>query len=94
MGPFAHLATSPRFWRTAMTMSRAMNHLPIHVAPIAPIQAWLNQRTLPEFRGGNFRKWLKKRNEDYSLRSAPLLQPNSTSNHETRYHLPPRWAGS
>jgi L-lactate dehydrogenase complex protein LldF len=64
MGPFAHLASSPRLWRTAMTMSRAMNHLPIHVAPIAPLQAWLQQRTLPEFRGGHFRKWLKRRAHD------------------------------
>lgn len=61
MGPFATLATSPRFWRTAMTMSKAMNHLPIHVAPVAPLQAWFNQRTLPPFRGGSFRKWMKNR---------------------------------
>ncbi|MFP6866748.1 MAG: lactate utilization protein LutB domain-containing protein, partial [Roseibacillus sp.] len=61
MGPFATLATSPRFWRTAMTMSNAMNHLPIHAAPVAPLQAWFNQRTLPPFRGGSFRKWMKDR---------------------------------
>jgi L-lactate dehydrogenase complex protein LldF len=61
MGPFATLATSPRFWRTAMTMSNAMNHFPIHVAPVAPLQAWFNQRTLPPFRGGSFRKWMKNR---------------------------------
>lgn len=61
MGPFASLATSPRIWRTAMTMSRAMNYLPIEVAPVAPLKAWLNQRTLPEWRGGRFRKWLANR---------------------------------
>ena len=61
MSPFAHLATSPSLWRTAMTMSKAMNHLPIQVAPIKPLQDWLGQRTLPESHGGDFRKWLKNR---------------------------------
>ena len=61
MSPFATLATSPSLWRTAMTMSKAMNHLPIQVAPVKPLQEWLGQRTLPEWRGGDFRKWLKKR---------------------------------
>ena len=61
MSPFATLATSPSLWRTAMTMSKAMNHLPIQVAPIKPLQDWLGQRTLPESRGGEFRKWYKSR---------------------------------
>jgi L-lactate dehydrogenase complex protein LldF len=59
MSPFATLATSPSLWRTAMTMSKAMNHLPIHVAPIKPLQDWLGQRTLPDSHGGDFRKWFK-----------------------------------
>lgn len=59
MSPFGTLATSPSLWRTAMTMSKAMNHLPIQVAPIKPLQDWLGQRTLPESRGGEFRKWFK-----------------------------------
>lgn len=63
MTPFATLATSPSLWRTAMTMSKAMNHLPIQVAPIKPLQDWLGQRTLPESHGGDFRKWLKARNK-------------------------------
>lgn len=61
MAPFATLATSPSLWRTAMTMSKAMNHLPIEVAPVKPLQDWLGQRTLPPSRGGEFRKWLKTR---------------------------------
>jgi L-lactate dehydrogenase complex protein LldF len=61
MSPFAVLATSPSLWRTAMTMSKAMNHLPIQVAPIKPLQDWLGQRTLPESHGGDFRKWYKAR---------------------------------
>lgn len=61
MSPFAKLATSPSLWRTAMTMSKAMNHLPIQVAPIEPLRNWLGSRTLPESRGGEFRKWLNRR---------------------------------
>jgi L-lactate dehydrogenase complex protein LldF len=61
MAPFATLATSPALWRTAMTMSKAMNHLPLQVAPVRPLQDWLGQRSLPEWRGGDFRKWLKGR---------------------------------
>jgi L-lactate dehydrogenase complex protein LldF len=63
MGPFATLATSPSLWRTAMTMSKAMNHLPIQVAPVRPLQEWLGQRTLPEWEGGEFRRWMKKRKQ-------------------------------
>jgi L-lactate dehydrogenase complex protein LldF len=61
MAPFATLATSPSLWRTAMTMSKAMNHLPLDVAPVRPLRDWLGQRTLPEWHGGDFRKWLKSR---------------------------------
>ncbi len=61
MAPFATLATSPALWRTAMTLSKAMNYLPLQVAPIKPLQDWLGQRALPPSKGGDFRKWLKKR---------------------------------
>ncbi len=61
MSPFATLATSPSLWRTAMSMSKAMNHLPIQVAPVKPLQDWLGQRTLPAWHGGDFRKWMKSR---------------------------------
>ena len=61
MAPFATLATSPALWRTAMTMSKAMNYLPLQIAPIKPLQDWLGQRTLPPSKGGEFRKWLKAR---------------------------------
>ena len=64
MSPFATLATSPSLWRTAMTMSKAMNHLPIQVAPVKPLQDWLGQRTLPEFHGGEFRRWYKARKKE------------------------------
>ena len=61
MLPFATLATSPSLWRTSMTLSKAMNHLPLQYAPIKPLQDWLGQRTLPQSHGGDFRKWMKAR---------------------------------
>jgi len=61
MAPFAELATSPKLWRTSMTMSKAMNIMPLRIAPIKPLQAWLGQRTLPRSTGGDFRKWMKNR---------------------------------
>ena len=61
MAPFATLATSPILWRNAMTMSKAMNFLPLDIAPIKPLQDWLGQRTLPQSHGGDFRKWMKAR---------------------------------
>jgi L-lactate dehydrogenase complex protein LldF len=67
MSPFATLATSPNIWRTAMTMSKAMNHLPIHMTPLKPLQEWLNIRTLPKWQGGDFRKWLNKRNTETQI---------------------------
>jgi len=66
MSPFATLATSPSVWRTAMNMSKAMNHLPIHMTPLKPLQEWLNQRTLPAWKGGNFRKWMSARSKEKS----------------------------
>jgi L-lactate dehydrogenase complex protein LldF len=64
MSPFATLATSPSVWRTAMTMSKAMNRLPIHMTPLKPLQEWLNQRTLPDWKGGDFRKWMSARKKN------------------------------
>jgi len=61
MGAFAELATSPKLWRTSMTMSKAMNIMPLRIAPVKPLQAWLGQRTLPKSKGGDFRKWMKNR---------------------------------
>lgn len=61
MAPFATLATTPSLWRSAMTLSNAMNHIPYQITPIKPLQDWLDQRTLPDFHGGDFRKWFRAR---------------------------------
>lgn len=69
LGPFASLATSPALWRAGMTVSRTMNAVPMDLVPFGPLQAWLRQRTLPRFRGGEFRQWLKTRNHGDDERS-------------------------
>ena len=64
MATYATLATSPAAWRTAMTAARAMNYLPMKLAPIKPLRDWLGDRTLPKWRGGEFRHWLRTRKGD------------------------------
>jgi hypothetical protein len=38
--------------------------LPYQYTPVKPLQNWLNQRTLPKWKGGDFRKWLSSRKTD------------------------------
>jgi L-lactate dehydrogenase complex protein LldF len=61
MGAFAMLASSPLLWRAAMQGSRAMNLVPLDKLPLPYLQPWLKTRTLPEWRGGSFRRWMKSR---------------------------------
>jgi len=61
MGAFSQLATSPTIWRTSMFMAKAMNVTPLDIIPVKPLQHWVQQRTLPKSKGGEFRKWMKQR---------------------------------
>ena len=61
MAPWAFLATRPRAWRAAMSASSLGNALPLELLPFPPLQRWTQSRTLPEFRGGDFRSWMKNR---------------------------------
>jgi len=64
MGMWAMLATQPAAWKAAMTMGRVMNHVPMEMVPLPPVQRWTDSRQLPEFRGGKFREWLKSRSTE------------------------------
>jgi hypothetical protein len=44
-----------------MRASKAMNYVPLDMLPLYPVRAWLEQRTLPEWRGGQFRRWWRTR---------------------------------
>ncbi len=61
MGMWALLASQPLAWKSAMKMGFTMNHVPLELVPAPPLKAWQSCRKLPKFRGGEFRKWLKLR---------------------------------
>jgi len=60
MGAWSLLASQPVAWRTALSAGAAINYVPNAILP-APMRSWLSQRTLPPWRGGEFRKWMKDR---------------------------------
>jgi len=61
MGPWALLAAQPAVWKAALAGGRIINHLPVKLIPVPALQAWAAKRSLPEWRGGEFRKWMKAR---------------------------------
>lgn len=64
MGAWALLATQPTAWKAALTGGKIINYLPTKLLPIPPLRAWEKERTLPEWRGGNFRSWMKERKKN------------------------------
>ncbi len=63
MGPWALMASQPFAWKAAIRMGAVMNQVPLDAVPIPAVQRWTESRTLPEFRGGKFRDWMKTRQE-------------------------------
>jgi L-lactate dehydrogenase complex protein LldF len=61
MGAWSVLASQPLAWRTALAASQLLNKVPKDLLPIPALQTWEKDRTLPEWRGGEFRKWLAER---------------------------------
>jgi L-lactate dehydrogenase complex protein LldF len=61
MGAWALLASQPAAWKAALFGGKILNYLPTKLLPVPPLRAWENTRTLPEWRGGEFRKWMKGR---------------------------------
>lgn len=64
MGAWALLASQPSAWRASLIGGKVMNYLPLKLLPIPALRAWQAKRDLPEWRGGEFRKWLKHRRSD------------------------------
>ncbi len=64
LGGFAILASSPLLWRTAIKAAPLGNHIPVESIPVRPLSDWTDTRTLPEFRGDAFRKWLATRDRN------------------------------
>lgn len=61
MGAWALMASQPTAWKAALWGSKAMNYLPTKLIPVPALRAWEEKRALPEWRGGEFRKWMKNR---------------------------------
>ena len=54
------IASSPKLWRAIIPMNKLANLLPLGAIKFGPLGRWLRTRTLPKFKGGNFRKWFSK----------------------------------
>ena len=61
MWPWALLASHPLAWKAAMFGGRMLDHVSGEFIPVQAFHAWTGCRTLPKWRGGAFRKWLKTR---------------------------------
>jgi L-lactate dehydrogenase complex protein LldF len=61
MGAWAVLASQPTAWKAALIGGKLLNVLPTKLIPVPALRAWESKRTLPEWCGGEFRKWMKNR---------------------------------
>jgi L-lactate dehydrogenase complex protein LldF len=60
LGPWVILATQPAAWKAALKLGGAISFTPKVLMPAA-LRSWQEIRTLPPWRGGAFRKWMKER---------------------------------
>jgi L-lactate dehydrogenase complex protein LldF len=63
MGAWSVLASQPSAWKLALFGGKLINHLPSTLLPVPALRAWEKDRTLPQWRGGAFRKWMKNRRQ-------------------------------
>jgi L-lactate dehydrogenase complex protein LldF len=61
MGAWALLASQPTVWKAALAGGKAMDYVPTKLIPVPALQAWAARRELPAWRGGEFRRWLRRR---------------------------------
>lgn len=69
MGPFAMLAQSPLLWNTAMKFGGLATKVPPALMPAAGAN-WFEHRTLPAWKGGDFRKWMQAHQAKQSKHSS------------------------
>jgi L-lactate dehydrogenase complex protein LldF len=65
MGAWSLLASSPTAWKSSLMLGKAIDYLPTSLM-VGPGKAWTDHRTLPPWRGGSFRSWLKQRQKPAS----------------------------
>jgi L-lactate dehydrogenase complex protein LldF len=61
MGAWSILASQPAAWKAALLGGKLIDYVPNQLIPVPALQAWEKARTLPKWRGGEFRSWLKNR---------------------------------
>jgi L-lactate dehydrogenase complex protein LldF len=61
MGAWALMASQPTAWKAALFGGKLIDYVPAKLIPVPAMQAWSGKRSLPPWRGGEFRKWLKHR---------------------------------
>jgi L-lactate dehydrogenase complex protein LldF len=61
MGGWALAASRPSAWKAALLGGKLLDYLPTRMIPVPALRAWARSRTLPAWRGGKFRRWLKRR---------------------------------
>jgi L-lactate dehydrogenase complex protein LldF len=55
------MASQPTAWKAALLGGKLLNFTPTKLIPVPALRAWESSRTLPKWRGGEFRKWMKQR---------------------------------
>ncbi len=60
---WATLCSQPSLWKTALSVGHTLNHIPTEMIPHPSAKSWQRFRTLPRFRGGEFRKWFQHRHD-------------------------------
>lgn len=61
MGAWSVLASSPAAWKAALVGGKLLDLVPEKLISVPAFHAWAATRTLPGWRGGEFRRWLKNR---------------------------------
>ncbi|MBI5690069.1 MAG: iron-sulfur cluster-binding protein [Verrucomicrobia bacterium] len=61
MGAWALMASQPTAWKAALVGGNLLNYVPARLIPVPAMQAWCEKRTLPPWRGGKFRQWMRQR---------------------------------
>jgi len=64
MGAWSWVAKSPSLWRASLRSANMLNLLPYEKIPFGPLGRWTKDRTLPPWRGGKFRAWVKNREKE------------------------------
>ncbi|MBI2496446.1 MAG: lactate utilization protein [Opitutae bacterium] len=61
MGAWSLLASQPVAWKAALFGGKIINYLPTRLIPVTALRAWEAKRTLPAWKGGEFRRWMRQR---------------------------------